>query len=203
MRAEIEIKVLESSRRILGEDHPETIRRTGDLARLYVDQGKSSQAEEMSTKVVDYYRRILRKAIPIHRRRCTVWHLFCVRRGNEKAEALYTRVLEFSRRVLGEDHPGTLTTTNRLAELYEDRGMHTKAEPLLNNAYRAGHRGLGDNNQTVQDTLRVLGLVRMGQKKYVEAEPLLRQTLAYCEKTVPDHWRRFWAESLLGNCLSG
>jgi tetratricopeptide (TPR) repeat protein len=196
--------VLGASRRILGDENPETMSRMELLARLYKDQGKCAQAEEMYTKVLEFDRRILGEhhASTMN----TLYYdasLFWLEAKYDKAEVLYTQSLEASRSVLGEDHPITLSTSTRLAEFYEDRGMHTKAESLVTKAVEAGRKRLGVNSPTVQDSLAVLGLVRMGQMKYVEAEPLLRQTLADCKKTGHDDWRRFRAESVLGGCLFG
>ena len=48
----------------------------------------------------------------------------------EKAEPLYAKVLEVKHRLLGPEHPETLTTMNQLAGTYKHRGQHEKAEAL-------------------------------------------------------------------------
>ena len=53
-----------------------------------------------------------------------------------QAEPLYTKVPEVRRRVLGELHPDTLSSTNSLALLYQDQGKYAKAEPLLTNVVK-------------------------------------------------------------------
>jgi hypothetical protein len=40
-------------------------------------------------------------------------------------------------------------------------------------------------------------------KRYAEAEPILRECLAFREKFIPDHWLRFNAMSMLGGALLG
>jgi len=51
--------------------------------------------------------------------------------------------------------------------------------------------------------LMILGLNRLKQQKYAEAEPPIRECLAIREKMQPDSWLTFNAKSLLGGCLLG
>ena len=51
--------------------------------------------------------------------------------------------------------------------------------------------------------LSQIGLTLLGQKKWIEAEPLLRESLAIREKTQPDVWSTFNTQSLLGGVLLG
>jgi len=56
------------------------------------------------------------------------------------------------------------------------------------------------------DTLRtsiLLGRVLVGEHKYVDAEPLLRAVVDSYETITPEHWRRYFGQSLLGSSLSG
>ncbi len=45
-------KVLETQRRVLGEEHPDTVGTMSNLAVLYVNEGKNADAELLSTKTV-------------------------------------------------------------------------------------------------------------------------------------------------------
>ena len=51
--------------------------------------------------------------------------------------------------------------------------------------------------------LAQIGLGLLQQKKWTEAEPLLRECLAIREKTQPDVWSTFNTQSLLGGALLG
>jgi hypothetical protein len=48
-----------------------------------------------------------------------------------------------------------------------------------------------------------VGRALLKLQKYAEAEPLLRAALSGLEKTSPDAWGRFNAQSLLGAALAG
>src|SRR5262249_22288668 len=51
--------------------------------------------------------------------------------------------------------------------------------------------------------LAPIGMVLLEQKKWAEAEPLLRECLAIREKKQPDDWRTFDTRSSLGGALLG
>ncbi len=48
-----------------------------------------------------------------------------------------------------------------------------------------------------------LGLNLLQQKKWTDAEPVLRESLAAREKKQPDHWTTFNTQSMLGAALAG
>ena len=52
-------KALSLRRRLLGDDHPDTLASMGDLAVLYRDQSKPAQAEWLLTRVLNIQRRVL------------------------------------------------------------------------------------------------------------------------------------------------
>jgi tetratricopeptide (TPR) repeat protein len=56
---------------------------------------------------------------------------------------LYRRALEARERVLGAEHPDTLTSVNNLAALYYGQGDYGAAEPLYRRALEASERVLG------------------------------------------------------------
>jgi hypothetical protein len=48
-----------------------------------------------------------------------------------------------------------------------------------------------------------MGRMRLQQRRYVEAEPLLREALSGQEKKSPDAWERYDSQSMLGASLAG
>jgi hypothetical protein len=53
------------------------------------------------------------------------------------------------------------------------------------------------------DALAVSVMTLLVEGKFAEAEPLARECLALREKIIPDDWRRFNAQSMLGGSLLG
>jgi tetratricopeptide (TPR) repeat protein len=72
---------------------------------------------------------------------------------NAEAEKLYSDTLERRRRVLGEDHPSTLSSMNNLANIYAVEGRHAEAEALFLKSLEKVRRVLGENHPDVANTL--------------------------------------------------
>ena len=64
-------------------------------------------------------------------------------------------------------------------------------------------RSLPKDSPELAGMLAQIGLSLLQQKKWTEAEPLLRECLAIREKTQPDVWSTFNTQSLLGGALLG
>ncbi len=119
----------------------------------------------------------------------------------DDAENLHNKTLKIQRRVLGEEHPDTLASMNTLAALYQHQGRFEEAESLLVKlvTLRRQHDTLDPSARW----LAGLGSCLLDQKKYNEAEPILREALVIREKKQPDNWVRFDTMSLVGATLTG
>jgi hypothetical protein len=62
---------------------------------------------------------------------------------------------------------------------------------------------LGPNHPDTLLIMANLGLVLLQQKKWAEAEPVLRDCLAGREKQIPNSWLTFDTQSMLGVALLG
>ncbi len=67
-----------------------------------------------------------------------------------RAEPLYRRALEVRERVLGEEHPSTLSSINNLAGLLDSKGEYGEAEP---------------GSSEYEDRARELGKLRGGDER--------------------------------------
>jgi tetratricopeptide (TPR) repeat protein len=144
---ELEVKVLEARRRVLGEEHPDTIIAMANLASTYWKQGRSKEAEELDIKVLEVRRRVLGEEHPdtiiaMANLASTYWN-----QGRSKeAEELNVKVLEASRRVLGEEHPDTIIAMANLASTYWKQGRSKEAEELNVKVLEARQRVLGEEH---------------------------------------------------------
>jgi hypothetical protein len=94
-------------------------------------------------------------------------------RGYAEAEPLFTKVLETRRRVLGEEHFSTLVSMNYLADLYRIEGKDALAEELYAKVLEGRRRVLGPDHPDTTKVEGLLGQMRLQEKRYAEAEPLL------------------------------
>jgi tetratricopeptide (TPR) repeat protein len=104
--AELYVKVLEASRRVLGEEHPDTISAMANLAVTYRDQGRWKEAEELQVKVVEASRRVVGEEHPdTIRAMADLAHTKRDLGHNDVAVDMMTQAATASSRVLGDDHP--------------------------------------------------------------------------------------------------
>ena len=80
-------------------------------------------------------------------------------------------------RVLGPEHPDTLTSVNNLAALLRIKGDYAQAEPLYRRALKGRERILGKNHPDTLESVNNLALLLSDKGDYAQAESLLRRLL--------------------------
>ena len=86
-----------------------------------------------------------------------------------EAESLFRSVLEDYTKVLGPDHPDTLTLMNNLASLLKTQGKQSEAEPLYKRALKVRTKVLGpDHPDTLLSMYNYVSiLLLLGKKEAV------------------------------------
>ena len=92
---------------------------------------------------------------------------------------------------------------NQLADAYTQAGENAKLADLLREQLPEARKELPKDSPQLAGMLAQIGLSLLQQKKWTEAEPLLRESLAIREQKEPDDWRTFNTKSLLGGALLG
>jgi tetratricopeptide (TPR) repeat protein len=122
-------QVLEVQERVLGKEHPDTLKSMMNLANALVVQGKSAQVEQMHRQVLEVQERVLGKEHPD-----TLGSMgnlaiaLCGQGKAAQAEQMFRQVLEARERVLGKEHPDTLTSMMNLANTIHKQGKYAQAE---------------------------------------------------------------------------
>ena len=111
--------------------------------------------------------------------------------------------LKLHRTKLGADHPQTLISMGNLAVVYDKFKKFDKTELLLTEQLASVKTKSSVDSPAYSSALAALGLNLLYQKKWTDAEPIIRECLAIREQTEPDEWRTFNAKSLLGGVLLG
>ncbi len=106
----------------------------------------------------------------------------------KESEQIYRRALALSEKILGQDHPSTLSSLNNLGVVLNSQGKYEEAEQRHRQALAVKERILGQNYPSTLGSVGNLGIVLESQGKYEEAEQRHRQALALREKVLgPDH----------------
>ena len=98
-------------------------------------------------------------------------------------EAYRMRVFHFRKteKMLGKEHPSTLTSMNNLALILRSQGKYEEAERIQRQALALRERVLGKEHPSTLTSMNNLASVLRSQGKYEEAERMHRQTLTLCE----------------------
>ncbi|KAJ6564845.1 hypothetical protein B0H19DRAFT_1068345 [Mycena capillaripes] len=128
---ELFVKLLEKQRKLLGDNHPDTLNAMCSLAATFSNSGQLQKAEELEVIVLEKRRKLLGED---HPDTLNAMHNLAVTYSNsgqlQKAEELQAIVLEKERKLLGEDHLDTLNAMYNLAVTFANSGQLQKAEEL-------------------------------------------------------------------------
>ncbi|MDB9521957.1 tetratricopeptide repeat protein [Dolichospermum circinale CS-1225] len=131
-----------------------------NLASLYDNQGKYSEAEPLLLDALEMRKRLFTNDHPDVASSLNNLAILYKNQGKySKAEFLYLEALEMRRRLFTGDHPAVATSLNNLAVLYKNQGKYSEAEFLYLEALAMFERVLGTNHPntiTVWDNLRLL-----------------------------------------------
>ncbi|KAH8733178.1 kinesin light chain 1 [Phaeosphaeriaceae sp. PMI808] len=106
----------------------------------------------------------------------------------EEAEVMNRRELECAKKVLGPEHPDTLTSMGNLALVLDNQGKYEEAEAMNRQTLARREKVLGPEHPSTLTSMSNLAGVLDNQGKYEEAEAINRQTLARGEKVLgPEH----------------
>jgi tetratricopeptide (TPR) repeat protein len=167
------MQVVETRKKLLGEEHPGTLHRIAILAATYRNQGRWKEAEELGVKVMNTSLRVLGEEHPDTLRRIanlasTYWN-----QGRWKeAEELDGKVMNTSLRVLGDEHPDTLARIANLAATYQHQGRWKEAEELEVKVMKASLRVLGEEHPDTLSRIANLASTYRNQGRWKEAEEL-------------------------------
>jgi serine/threonine protein kinase len=104
----------------------------------------------------------------------------------DTARELMHRANEIQRGNLGNDHPDTITSSNKIAGLLRAQGRFNEAEALYRDALERRQRILGDDHSDTVTSTNNLAMVLQDQGKLSDAEGLLRDALVRCQHKLGD-----------------
>jgi tetratricopeptide (TPR) repeat protein len=117
-----------------------------------------------------------------------LWFLNDLGDSAAQAIAVGEPLLAGRERVLGPDHPDTLTSRNDLAAAYQDAGRFAEAIPLHEPTLAGRERVLGPDHPDTLTSRNNLAAAYQHAGRAAEAIPLDERTLADCERVLgPDH----------------
>jgi pentatricopeptide repeat protein len=210
---ELELQVMGTHKESLGADDPDMLTSISKLESVLEEQRKYEEeevkyeaesgyedAEAKDKEAEATYRRVLEASTTVNDLGSVLF-----RQGKyEEAEAMYQRALEAREKVLGQEHPDTLTGVNSLGSVLFRQGKYEEAEAMYQRMLEARERVLGQEHPDTLTTVSNFGLVLLRQGKYEEAEVMCQRALEAREKVLgQEHFYTLTSVSQLGLVLEG
>jgi hypothetical protein len=167
------VEVMQTRKRVLGDEHPDTLTSMASLAATYRNQGRWGEAKKLQVEVMQTIKRVLGDQHPstlssMANLASTYWT-----QGQwGEAEKLQVGVMQTMKRVLGDEHPDTLNSMASLASTYRNQGRWGEAEKLEVEVMQTRKRVLGDAHPDTLTSINNLALTYRFQGRLSKAEKL-------------------------------
>jgi tetratricopeptide (TPR) repeat protein len=197
-------RVLDSRKRTLGPDHAETLSSMMSLAAAYRLGRQSDSCAQILENLIEKQRAIGGPApswIPGAMHQLAL----CYGWGGRLVESmtLHEKALAGFRSLYGPEHEITIWPMMTFAQVSLRAGELDRAELLLRDALSIIQKSesLDAWRAMRSNATGWLALTMHLKDRDVEAESLIRETLAFHEKVAPAHWRTCYWKSVLGVIL--
>jgi tetratricopeptide (TPR) repeat protein len=195
-------QALETRRRLLTDDQPDTASSYNNLALNLNAQGRYAAAQPLYEKAQEINHRLLGDDHPHTAASYENLAGNLMRLGKfSAAQPLLEKALEINRRLLGDDHPQTASSYNDLAYNRKTQGRYAQAQTLYEKALEFCRRRLGDDDFRTATTYNNLAMTLREQGRYAQAQPLFEKALEIrCLLLTDDHPHTAQSyENLAGN----
>jgi tetratricopeptide (TPR) repeat protein len=172
--------MVEGNRRARGEENPQSILFMYELARLYLDQDKLSQAEPLAKKALELSGRVRgEEHFGTIDCRGLLGRVYQAQGKLAEAETSYAKMVEVSRRAKGDEHPDTWDAMAELTVLYLQQNKLLHGERIFRLFQSATRKGAAD----ATDAKLALICGRLGMEfeqsgRIKEAEAAYRESAA-------------------------
>ena len=190
---------METGRRVLGENHPDTIIWIANYGSLLQRLGRLDEA-------IPYFGEALEK----NRTQLGATHPYTInilrnladimRQQNKSAEAeSYLRpLLEAVRLKEGDDHQETVGLFGILGAILRDQGKLDEAETYLQKCLHGNRKRYGDDHANTLTAVLRMGSLRIAQEKYSEALAVLTPAEGKVTRAIPGMTGMLRNASLIG-----
>jgi eukaryotic-like serine/threonine-protein kinase len=192
-------ETLRLSKSRLGVDHPDTLTTMNNLAKVYHTAGKQQMSLSLWEDSLKLIRAKLKDEHPL-----TLLGMANLAKGYHDSGKLDLALPLFDQAATGLEalrfqHEHTARIMVNAIRAYEKAGQPDKASGWQRKWLAAAK----NDGAAYEAALIALGSNRLQQKKWSEAEPVLRGALAFVETKQPDAWSTFHMQSMLGGALLG
>jgi tetratricopeptide (TPR) repeat protein len=171
-------QTVESESRVLGSEHPDTLKTMNGLGVALWRQDKYDEAEKIHCQTLQIQRRVLGEDhIDTLRSWTNVGTVLWAQGRIPAAEVVLRGAVDKTTRILGDSHPETLKAMNNLGLVLERQGHLAEAEKLYRHALETDERILGKEHPDTQIPLNNLVRLLSSRGKIEALRPFVRDQL--------------------------
>ena len=164
--------------KVLGPEHPETLRAMEWLGKLELELGRDEEAKLLLQGLWETERRVLgADHTNTLETQLTLATVYFRRNRSDEAVPLIREVLEKQRRLLGPEHPSVLNTMSSLAALYFDSEHYLRAAEINEDLLAITRRLRGAESPRTLNLMRNLAVNYTCLGREAEALPLLQSVV--------------------------
>ncbi len=180
-------RALETRRRLLGDDHPDTLTSLHDMAQMLWEQKRLSEAGLYVREALEKRRRVLGDDHPdtldsLTEMGAVLWSLG----KHSEAEPYWLQALEGRRRVLGDEDPITLNSIGNMGLLRRFQGRLAEAEQYYRESLEKSRRVLGEEHPSTIHDIRQLAFLARDQGRLADEEAYTREVLEKSRRVLGD-----------------
>jgi hypothetical protein len=174
----LQVQVMQMRKRVLGDEHPDTLTSMANLASTYRNQGRWEEADELEAHVMQTRKRVLgdEHADTL----ASMANLANTHRDQGKwddAEKLLAYVVETRKIKLRGGHPQTLKAMVNLASVYWNKGRWDEAERLELQVMESNLEQLGAGHPDTLTSMNNLASTFCSRGRWKAAEELFAQVV--------------------------
>ncbi len=182
-----------------GKEHPDTVGSMNTLAVLYTDLGMIDESEKLFQSAIEIQDRVTSPEHPLalELRANMGWMEYQAAMQSRQSDPTnYTRRLQLARtldeatlkartRILGEEHPETMTSVNNLATVLSELELYDQADLLQNRDIEVSARLLGEEHPDTITSIANHGNSLRKRQRFDEAITYLDRALKGARKSMP------------------
>jgi len=175
--AELE-QSLDIQQRVLGPDHPDTLKTLNSLSAVFIRVGKYPDAEKVLLDVIQRQKRVLGAEHPdtiiaMH----NLGVVYYYQGKHSESEIVARETLEIRKRILGKDHPDIIGSLENLAIALSGQKKHAEAERIYEEARQGAIRIRGPDHPQTLRILHNLACELNHLKEYERSESMFLDVL--------------------------
>ncbi|KAK2812978.1 hypothetical protein FQN50_000999 [Emmonsiellopsis sp. PD_5] len=173
---ELLLEAVPLAKKVLGEEHPDTLFIVDCLVEVYFNQGRLGKAEELGTQVVESRKKVLG---PEHQDTLqtmeTLARIWANQQKFKEARKLATQVLDMQKRIIGPEHEDTLKSMRTLARISDLQGQLDEAGNMYSSVVEGRKRVMGPEHRSTLSAMNDLAWTWQRQGQLEKAEKLQRE----------------------------